>query len=569
MLGHFGELLAMNRRRVVAVSLIAALVTFVISEILLVESPVYKSTVSITMQPSDEELTFNRAFMGVSQFNPATVIAQSHVERLLSRPVRQRTVEILLEGTDAALGTAEQSAFERFRAWFWRTWNTINYGFYVPLTPEEELDVQLQEAVSLEIVEGSYIILIEAAYEDPVWAAAIANAYAQAYVEIAQEDFHEDASEIQTLVNGLIERREAELDVLVAERGELQRTLGVGDVSIQWELLLNEQQRANGAMEDARIEAELSRSRADNLRQAVAEAGTAEIAQRMNEELAMSLVAVSSDEQRLELLQDAAAQADAAIADFVGRQSQIEEIDLRINAISANLADLQSRRVALDLSNEARLSQVRVIDPASIPRYPTFPKVFLNTVTAAIVGAILAALPILLGDAVSTRMTTYFDLRNAVPGAALPTMTRSLAREARRYLRSGGKPPRKLRAFAERLGQQMGRDGWWSNEQILVAAFSEDDSADDAADVLRASIAFLTSKFANGTGLEVTKLPEAPAVTDWEAREDTPLVLVVGSNEAEGAEIRDFLEGLERKVAPSEEDAPPRTTVYVALKQVA
>ena len=93
MLDHYRELLRHFWKTIVIGALVAGGLTLALSMLLLRAAPIYEASVTLNMQPSTEELRFNSSFLGVSQFNPATIIAQTHIERLLSRKVAGRAIE--------------------------------------------------------------------------------------------------------------------------------------------------------------------------------------------------------------------------------------------------------------------------------------------------------------------------------------------------------------------------------------------------------------------------------------------------------------------------------------------
>ena len=132
MLRHLLELLRTSHRMILASAVAAGLVALVLSVVLLNARPLYEASVTVSMEPSEEELRFNRSFMGVSQFNPATIIAQSHIERLLSRPVAERALELLTADL-GQIPARPPSLLSALSTRVWQVWNTLNYGYSVQL----------------------------------------------------------------------------------------------------------------------------------------------------------------------------------------------------------------------------------------------------------------------------------------------------------------------------------------------------------------------------------------------------------------------------------------------------
>jgi len=536
---HYLDLVYMRRFTLLMSAVIAGILAWSLSQFLLREAPTFRSTVSITMQPSDEELSFNRAFMGVSQFNPPTIIAQSHVERLLSVPVKERAIALVLEAQGGVLSASEPSSFDKLKTAFWQKWNTLNYGYFTPLTPQQDLLNQMTQAIKLEIVEGSYIIQIEVSYPYPDLAAEIANAYAQAYIEVAREEFGLEAGKIRTVVDGLVENRRAELEALNQRRSDLQRELGVGDLTVQWGLLLNAQQTALEAVQTARVDLEIAQQRLAQLRTSTKSAATTELVQRLQQELTLSTIDLAGLEQRLPLLEASARSASADVSNFVVKQQRVGEIDAEIDAVSISLAELQSTRMAIDLSNEAQLSQVRVVNPAIVPLYPASPKVLINTVIAVIVGGLLALFPVIISDALGNRINTQFDFSNEVPGRLLPPAGKRLGRDAAEYSKSG-RSSRRLKQFAEGLGKALGRDGAWRMGRIYVTGYSSDVDVAALTACVSAAVDLLNKSKERSVDCEVIALPEVTRIVDLSAYESGVLVVGVAPGTAAEGELAEF-----------------------------
>src|SRR5690606_26645942 len=158
MFNHYTDLLRHYRKTLVLGALVAGILTLILSLVAQKIMPIYEATVTLNMQPSEEELRFNSGFMGVSQFNPATIIVQTHIERLLSQQVANRALDILIEQSGGALPVVPPTAFDRFKAEFRRWYNILNYGYFVVPPQRDAFVTDLINATEVEYVEGSYIL---------------------------------------------------------------------------------------------------------------------------------------------------------------------------------------------------------------------------------------------------------------------------------------------------------------------------------------------------------------------------------------------------------------------------
>ncbi|WP_308918060.1 hypothetical protein [Jannaschia sp. LMIT008] len=553
MLAHYRELFRQFRWTILGAAVVGGLGALAISMVLLRTMPIYESSVTLNMQPSAEDLQFNSAFLGVSQFNPATIIAQTHIERILSRPVMERAVDIVIEQSGGGGLSAPPDAFDRLRTDVFRWLRILNSGFFVPPTEIEAYINDLRGATSVEIVEGSYILLVTVSHTEPVIAARAANALAAAYVELAQTDLRNDAAEVDRSLDVIVDRNEALLSELMDERQAIGSALGVVDVAAERENLLAGRAAALEALQDARIDMAEARATISGLEDSVENESDGDLARQFRQALVTARASIATAEVRfaereanLRAAQDALRELDAA-------QNTLADVEQRIASMEAELAELQQRRVRTDLAREARLSQVRTISEAQVPIYPTSPKVLFNTIVGFIVGAVLATVPILAMDVLGDRIRTSEDLRGGFSSRVLPPIRPKLVRSARRFLRRGGRPPRRLRRFAEQLGLLFATTGprRWPDRAVHVTALGSTREVEDTEAVLRAAVGILDRRGADGARIEVEMLPPLPHIRDWGARAGQHVVIGIPPGEATRTEVR--------SVANALGDQPPAT----------
>lgn len=539
MLSHYKELLRHFWRVILLGAVGAGLAALALSLLLLKASPVYESSVILNMQPSEEELQFNRGFLGVSQFNPATIIAQTHIERLVSRPVAERTIDILLAEAGGTLPAEPPTAFDAFRAWFFRTWATLNYGYFTPPSERQVQISDLNKATDIEIVEGSYILKISISHGNPNIAARAANAMARAYVEISREDFSADAADVDASIQRVMEATEEKLAKAMSEQRDIMRNLGVSNVDAERDILFETRRDARQKLLDAQVNLKLLTAQEESLITSISRETDSSAIQQLRLELTETRASLAQAGARIELRAKSLEEIDAGLVALNRADEALEETNQRITAIQTDLEELQSRRVKVELAREARMSQVRTISEAQVPTYPKFPKVFVNTVVAVFLGAMLTLIPISAIDVLDGRVRTIEDLNQALGQRVLPTATRSLARKARRFLKTGRKPSARLERFAQNIGRRFIADGArsWPSQRIFVTAFGHESDVERLRDVIDAVARISGPKTAEGKPLEVVALPVMSKMTDWNAYRYRHLVVGVRVGDVDRSEV--------------------------------
>lgn len=531
MLTHYLDLVRQFWKLILATAFGTGVLAGALSMILLQVMPVYRSSVTMNMQPSEEALRFNNAFRGVSQFNPATIIAQAHIERLLSRPVAERALDILIaEGADP-LAADTPDALQRVKAFLLRTWAVLNYGYYEPAADRDRMVNDLMQATDLKAVAGSYILRLEVSYDDPDLAARAANALSRAYIEVASEDFAREAAAADAALARLQSERQAELARQMERRREADRALGFESVEDGRAILLAARTEARQALAASERQVAALRERID--RTAVAD--TAALA-RLRAELHAAEVLVDRGVEAL-------AEAEAGLQALDRTETELLEIDQKIREAETDLDELQTRRIAAELAREARLNQVRVINEAVVPAYPAFPKVLVNTVIGTILGGLLVIAPIAMLDVLDDRVRTAEDLRQAVGSRALRTVSRNLVAQARQFLQTGRPPGRMLEEYAATMGRRFLTQGRqrWPERPVYVTAFGLSEDVARLHAVIEAAVRIVAPQGGDGTvPPRVVALPEMSMLTDWSAYRDGTMVIGVAAGKASSVEVERF-----------------------------
>ncbi|OED49880.1 hypothetical protein [Leisingera sp. S232] len=538
MLNHYIELLSLFRRKILKTALFSAGAALVLSLLLLKEMPIYESSVTMNMQPSQEDLRFNSAFLGVSQFNPATIIAQSHIERLLSRPVAGRAIDILVSQNDGNMPSDPPSVIGKLRKAVFRWLRILNSGYFVDLPEREQYISDLISASNIEIVEGSYILQASVSYTDPVIAAAAANALAQAYIEAAQEELSRDAARVDDALKAVQEDEEAKLALLLEERWSLEKQLGVSSLAAERSYRQDNRSAARHALEEANVVLLERESQLEALVAAIAREGDAGISRQLRQDLVKIRGALASARVRQAQRQDNLDAAEQALQDLGQAQEAFVAVDQRIADTRTELADLQERRIQTELARNAQLSQVRIISAAEPAVYPKFPMVMFNTVVGFIVGSLVMLVPIFASDVLGTRLRTSEDVRAIFGARSLPRLTPALLSAAKSVVKRDRAATPALRAFAEQVGHRLAVEGSgrWPTDTLYVTTQGASANANDLQLVMQAVVKILGRKNAQGEPLPVTALLPVSQISDWSALSRHHLVIGLasgGTNEAE------------------------------------
>ncbi|CUH74948.1 GumC family protein [Tropicibacter naphthalenivorans] len=533
MIGHYRELLLLYRWRILLGMLTAGIAAFALSLLILQKSPAYKATVVMNMQPSEEALSFNREFLGRSQFNPATIIAQTHVERLLSRPIAEATLAKL----DADMGApaqADPGAVSNFKLWLWKTWTRLNYGEYRPLSAERTALNALTESLEVDVVEGSYILRLTVTQEDPDLAARIANVHAESYIEIASSEFQNETSRAAALVRERIAEREAELQALFTQRDDLRSQYDISDLRRQSELLMLTLRETELQLNDNKLQKRIQEARLDEI---VGTTGNRDRgpARTIQEEL-------DSLNQQITFRTEQIVELSERLSALSSREAAFDNLASDLEAVQADLTSLREQLLTFELGEQVRANQVQIVAPAAVPVYPSSPKVFVNTVMALIAGGLFVFLIAVLQDIFGARIRTTNDLINVAGNRALPHADAILAGTGRGAfgLRRFGRA-RRMKRFTEVFGQRMSVEQAWASGQILVTGYVDQEELVKVRNFLGEVVKRSVAWGYNDQPLRITAAGPIYAVKDWDALPQGAVVVVMRPNEQDDVDVATLL----------------------------
>jgi succinoglycan biosynthesis transport protein ExoP len=430
---HYLELLRYYRRPVILIVSGVTSATLAVCLLFMYVSPIYVAETKIVILPTEPELAFTRTWLGSGTFDPASIMVQTHEQYLLSRTVAERALDNLLadfqQGPPPTGLKAElQQAFKEAKGLLWRIYATLNYGSFVPVGERQELLNDLQDALDFEWVEGSFVMLLSAYYSDPVGAAKIANAVAQAYVEIKQDAILRVADDILGELRLRQEEKVLELQALTQQETALNESLGVQDRGAARSSLLDAIATAEESIRADELALAKLIGRRSKLLEDERRLRSLGLAGSIEQEIALADTERVSLETALQTRRQSAVELKQRLTALTDLDEKLIGIEDQKKGAEAALQDLNERQTNLELVQNTAVDQVRIIDPAVAPIYPYFPKTLIFTVAAVIGSVLLAAFAIVALDTFSDTVKTTADLRRLFGERSLDRLPASLCR---------------------------------------------------------------------------------------------------------------------------------------------
>lgn len=340
--------------------------------LLLYVFPMYTGSTTIVMKPTQEELAFTKGWLSGSTYNPANINVSTHIEYLMSRPVAELALDKLLAtlekqppktGWKAEWGQRINKAYIGVM----RLYRTLNSGKFVKVSEREDALGMLMEGIEVEMIEGSYVLLIEVTLPSAKAAAMAANALADAYVERLEYDANQASLKLEKFLQSEISKRQA------------------------------------GATNLATVNNEINQ--------------------------------------------------------------------------------LHNRILEVRLGRSSVLSQLRKVNPATVPHYPSFPKVVIYTAIALAASILLSIFVIVLLDTTTGTIKTTADLRRIVGGRGIGTLPYSLLKAlCRKTWHLSPWKSHRLRNFGQELETNLAiLGGFYESDAIYVTGFGESPKISAAA----------------------------------------------------------------------------------------
>lgn len=394
-----------NRRRIWWITSRIFVLTVAITALRMAVGPKYVARTSLTLLPTRSELGYASAHPEPWGMSPASLIAQTHAEALMSRTLAEDVARALQAESTAA--TSKRGVLEFVSRWvvapvmgsIHRVLTVLNTGRWVTADPFMSFVYQIQRSVGVRQVPGSFVFEVFTTWNNPAMAAKIANLLTERYVQMTLRNSREEMRLTREFIDERIKETRNNLDTLakkikdyrVGEKIYATSTdvdLGLQDLS-QYLRDLNVT-HANWEQLDARINALKSYQTPAAL--AAIEAERTGLKSR---ETAVEGI-IEGQMSKLDKLPE----KEAVLADLY-RTRTIEE---------RALSSLQDRLLDTKVAEAVQLSAVRVIDLAIPPLYPERPLLLRNAAASLPVGLLLSIGFVLLVEARRAGLRSREDL---------------------------------------------------------------------------------------------------------------------------------------------------------------
>lgn len=579
---HYLQLIRYYRSVIVAIVLTAGVLAWLVSVVLLTLSPVYTAAASVAVIPTEAEYSFGRD-SGAGPRGTARSLTSTYIEYLKSRPVVEVAFDNIGPNTPQSGGASGTSwPVQRVNdvvSSLKKLYRVLDSGRYVSLSPRDAAIAKFTAAITLETVADSYILRVGVGLPDPKAAAASANALANAYVQRVTEQLESSVGEIGGFIREQIASRESEVAAL--RRSEDRLNTGVGSASLDEErnsvvrARELERQKLNDSQSqlDA-AEAELSLLSRENplmSGRSLADLSAARAAAEARRDAAKKSV---------ELRQETARGLNTTLEALKQKEEPLLSVQRRLATVTDDLSQLHARMLSTDLTRSSSLTQVRIIDPAVAPAYPSSPRVVQNTILGLVAGLLVALMVVVVLDTASGTVKTSADLRRLGGARSLGSVPHDLLAPAndltplRRVRRLA-----RLRAFGAEAERGLSKLDAFDAAAIQVSGLLDAQRLTDAAVVLASALAvrgckvscrisegsvlandlaglagdnlrLLTAKSDQPADRSIQIECRPPISPEWRlpsAFERSPaLVFVVPSGEVQERDLTDFLEVAQR-----------------------
>lgn len=334
--------------------------------------------------------------------------------------------------------------------------------------------------VDVETSRDSSVIGIGYKGPDPMFAAAMANAFANAYQEISIRLTVEPSQKAATYFTDQLNVLRDRLEIAQKKLTEYQQEMGIIDVDYRLDVetkrldelsrqLIFAQAELMGAISEgeSNVVGESTsiakNAMINNLKLSLVQAETkfSEISQRIGSNHPMYAAAKADvDKLRAELSRYIRATKNTAINQESEVRAALEEQKVKVLTLNRSRNELlllarevegaqQAYNTAMQrlnqtsLEGQANLSTVSILDTAKVPERPDSPKIFLNTILSVILGTLLGLGAGLLVEMVDRRVRSAEDLIDILQVPVLGVIKRGAPKPKRlqiawpRLLRKG------------------------------------------------------------------------------------------------------------------------------------
>jgi uncharacterized protein involved in exopolysaccharide biosynthesis len=379
-------------------------------------------------------------------------------------------------------------------------------------------------------------MLLSVDYTMPAGAAMIANAVAEAYVEIKQEAITRVAGDILAELEREEQDRALQLQALRAREVAIDESLGVQDRAATRQSVLEaiSAQEAENRTDELQL-ASLT-SRVARLVEDQRRLRSLGLAGSLEQEIALAEAEQAALKTALETRRQTTQQLERRLTSLTSVDQEIMAIDDQIGTVQAALDDINQRQRTVELAASTAIDQVRIIDPARAPIYPFFPKTLVMTLASLFGSTLLALFVIVALDTFSNTVKTSSDLRRLFGERGLDRLPRAFCRRLPTMSRAAVSSPLQGNLVVGEIATRLRLLGAVFPSSILVVGLHSDQAVGSAANALAMACA--------ASGMNV-RLPAADATARHGASErpSPPTVVEAGYDGGEIAVRRVGLVG--------------------------
>ncbi len=473
---HYIQLLCHYRKLVIRIIATTTISAAVISILLLLVYPMYTGTASVVMLPTEAELAFTASWIGGSQYHPANVMTQTQMEYLISRPVAEKTYQKLAAdlaampkptGFSALLKDAFNNVIMSMR---W-AYNMMNSGTFVKLSPYEDLLQKLRDGIKIEMVESSYILQISATLPDARAAALAANTIAQSYDEMIAEQSSNANKGMQVFFQQELAKNQAKMDDLVHQEYDLREELGLLSLEEERDYLQQARENERQALANSIIDLQVQETRIKALDNNQVNVTQSDLQAQLDSEKALQGLNRIQFKEIIALRRANIDSLSHELDILSSRQEPLLKLQREMDAVERDIEGLQARMMSVNLSTYSSMSQVRTVNPAVVPYYPSSPEVVLYTVIGLVAGIFIAFFWLIAIDSLTGKVKTLNDLHNIVGtnavGRLSPLMRMQATGKTNRFLKGQDFLAGSLTELMYGLPQDQGTPG----NPLLVSGF--------------------------------------------------------------------------------------------------
>lgn len=406
-------LVARHWRLIAVVAIVAGLVAFGVSYLF---SPRYTATTHLLVRANEARfLTTNGQDLqqqaGVIDGSLVKSLDQTYSSMLTSRTLSEQVVNQLhldqRKGDTSLLGQARASVKKVYNV----TKAILIHGFYAEPTPHEGAVTTVQESITAQPIQDSYMLEVSASADDPRLAAAIANA---AVDEVSAEIQARDKSEANTYRDFLLTQVDKAASQVADANAAIQnykQTNNLTDIQQQLSLNAESNQSVVDQLRKADVDLAAARAKASALSGSLnalsptdsttstvttgrstttlTNSGTNTIYANLRTELADAQAQIASLQAQHDALTDLLNTKSSALP---AQQAELNNLQLKLDTANGAYTAIRHAYEAAQVNSADTPIEVTRVDTAAPPLYPDRPLRYLFLLVGILLGAIAGAL---------------------------------------------------------------------------------------------------------------------------------------------------------------------------------